>query len=229
MDKNKEKRGRNKIYDVQKTRETILAAAGYTFGDHGFKGTSIDSIAAKAGYNKSLIFQYFGNKQGLYIEVLSQIDCEMSELLTRLVDSSLHESPDIYNKQLFKSFIRTILESLIDFMIDHQHFMRLMNWEQAEGWSSFAKISSQIEPTHFPQIEMLFKKAQKSDLIRHDLDISFMLLLIMQICWSAPSLFPLFKCAPVSADHLFSDTFDNFREQTIRFIIEGIINIPQEE
>ena len=226
MDRDKEKRGRNRIYDVQKTRETILAAAGSAFADHGFKGTSIDSIAGEAGYNKSLIFQYFGNKQGLYVEVLSQIDCEMSELLTRLVESSLHESPDIYNKQWFRSFIRTILESLINFTIDHPHFMRLMNWEQAEGWSSFAKVSSHIEPTHFPQIEMLFKKAQNLELIRKDLDISFMLLLIMQICWSAPSLFPLFKCGPVSADHLFTDTFDNFREQTVRFIIEGIINIP---
>jgi len=226
MDKNKEKRGKNRIYDAQKTRETILAAAGSAFADHGFKGTSIDSIAAEAGYNKSLIFQYFGNKQELYIKVLSQIDCEMSELLTRLVESSLLESPDIYNKQWFKSFIRIILESLIDFMIDHPHFMRLMNWEQAQGWSSFAKVSSQFEPTHFPQIEMLFKKAQESDLIRNDLDISFMLLLILQISWSVPSLKPLFKCVPVSTDHLFSDTLDNIREQTVRFIVDGIINTP---
>jgi TetR/AcrR family transcriptional regulator len=226
MDKNKENRGRKRIYDAPKTRETILAAAGSAFAEHGFKGTSIDSIAAKAGYNKSLVFQYFGDKQRLYVEVLSQIDGEMSELLTGLFTSAIHDPPATYNKQWFKSFIRTLLESFIDFMIDHPYFMKLMNWEQAEGWSSLVQVSSKIEPTHFPQIKMLFRKAQEADLIRKDLDISFMLLLILQICWSAPSLFPLFKCIPVSGDQLFSDTLDNFREQTVRFIIDGIINIP---
>lgn len=227
MDKNEDNRGRKRIYDVQKTRGTILAAAGAAFAEHGFKGTSIDSIAAKAGYNKSLIFQYFDNKKGLYVEVLSQIDDEMSELITCIVATSLHESPDTYNKEWFKSFIRTILESLIDFMIDHPHFMRLMNWEQAEGWSSLVKVSSKFEPTHFPKIEKLFKKAQNSDFIRDDLDISFMLLFIMQICWSVPSLLPLFKCVPVSEDNLFTDTWDNYKDQTVIFIINGIMKLPQ--
>jgi len=51
------------------------------FAEHGFDGTSVYAIAARASYNKSLLFQYFGNKLGLYAEVLKRADRDMGELL----------------------------------------------------------------------------------------------------------------------------------------------------
>ncbi len=68
----------------QATREAILAAAEASFAEHGFDGARIDSIAEASGYNKALIFRYFGDKLGLYTEVLKRSDQELSVHFGRL-------------------------------------------------------------------------------------------------------------------------------------------------
>ncbi|AOE87578.1 TetR/AcrR family transcriptional regulator [Pseudomonas sp. TCU-HL1] len=55
----------------QKNEELILAAAEEEFARHGFKGTSMNTIALRAGLPKANLHYYFSNKLGLYIAVLS--------------------------------------------------------------------------------------------------------------------------------------------------------------
>lgn len=55
------------VTDPQKVTR-ILQAATDAFGQLGFAKTKTDQIAATAGVSKGLIFHYFGNKQGLYID-----------------------------------------------------------------------------------------------------------------------------------------------------------------
>lgn len=74
------KQGRERVYDAQSTREAILSAAETLFAERGFDGTSMDAIASQAGYNKSLLFQYFGDKLGLYSQILKHSDREMANL-----------------------------------------------------------------------------------------------------------------------------------------------------
>ncbi|MCH4867698.1 TetR/AcrR family transcriptional regulator [Pseudomonas sp. TMW22089] len=57
----------------QKNEEVILKAAEDEFARHGFKGTSMNTIALKAGLPKANLHYYFTNKLGLYIAVLSNI------------------------------------------------------------------------------------------------------------------------------------------------------------
>ena len=57
----------------QKNEEAILAAAEDEFARHGFKGTSMNTIALNAGLPKANLHYYFTNKLGLYIAVLSNI------------------------------------------------------------------------------------------------------------------------------------------------------------
>src|SRR5438876_1126636 len=81
MTEPRRKRGRERVYDAQRTREAILSAAETVFAERGFDGTSVDAISSQAGYNKSLLFQYFGDKLGLYSQVLKRSDREMGELM----------------------------------------------------------------------------------------------------------------------------------------------------
>src|SRR5579863_7304580 len=83
MTETRQKRGRKHVYDAQSTREAILSAAETLFAERGFDGTSVDAIASQAGYNKSLLFQYFGDKLGLYSQVLKRSDQEMATLMGR--------------------------------------------------------------------------------------------------------------------------------------------------
>src|SRR5205823_818083 len=109
MSEPKRKRGRERIYDAQRTREAILNAAEAVFAEHGFDGTSVDAIAAEAGYNKSLLFQYFGDKLGLYTQVLKRADREVGELLARLFASGLSAETVAFQAHQFSALLATIV------------------------------------------------------------------------------------------------------------------------
>ena len=56
----------------QKNEEAILLAAAEEFAVHGYKGTSMNSIAQAVGLPKANLHYYFGAKQDLYRAVLAQ-------------------------------------------------------------------------------------------------------------------------------------------------------------
>jgi AcrR family transcriptional regulator len=56
----------------ERTRASILSAARKEFARSGFAGARIEAIASRAGVNKSLIFYYFQNKDGLSRAVTAQ-------------------------------------------------------------------------------------------------------------------------------------------------------------
>ncbi|MEO4047492.1 TetR/AcrR family transcriptional regulator [Pseudomonas sp. CAU 1711] len=57
----------------QKNEKAIIAAAEVEFARHGYKGTSMNSIAQAVGLPKANLHYYFSSKQGLYSAVLDNI------------------------------------------------------------------------------------------------------------------------------------------------------------
>lgn len=55
------------------TRERILEVATEQFAAKGLSGARVDEIAREAGANKQLVYYYFGDKLGLYHEVLGHM------------------------------------------------------------------------------------------------------------------------------------------------------------
>jgi len=89
----------------QKNEQAILQAAEDEFARHGFKGTSMNTIATKAGLPKANLHYYFTNKLGLYVAVLSNIldlwdstfntltvDDDPGEALTRYIRAKMEFS-----------------------------------------------------------------------------------------------------------------------------------------
>ena len=54
----------------QKRREAILEAATDAFLQHGYDGTTLDMIITKAGGSRRSLYDYFGDKQGLFGAVI---------------------------------------------------------------------------------------------------------------------------------------------------------------
>jgi len=54
-------------------RQRILDAALEVFAAHGFRGSTVDQIAAIAGMSKANILYYFRRKQDMYVAVLTRI------------------------------------------------------------------------------------------------------------------------------------------------------------
>src|SRR5260370_10908974 len=158
-DSGPERRGR--VHDAEGARRAILNAAEEVFAQHGFDGARIDAIAAAAGYNKSLIFQYFDDKLGLYAEVLKRADRELNALQVRFAPM-LEDETIASNAHTFKAFLETGIGALFDYMVEHPRLLRIIVWEQAEGWQSYAKFASQFDTEDVDQFRTLFSKAQKA-------------------------------------------------------------------
>jgi AcrR family transcriptional regulator len=63
-------------YEVRRRQESerkrlqVLGMAGYCFAESGFKKTTMDEVAKRAGVSKGLVFHFFGSKQGLFKAVV---------------------------------------------------------------------------------------------------------------------------------------------------------------
>ena len=55
----------------KKNREAILEAALQVFSNEGFRGATLDQIAAAAGLSKPNVLYYFSSKESIYTELLS--------------------------------------------------------------------------------------------------------------------------------------------------------------
>jgi TetR/AcrR family transcriptional regulator len=221
----REGRARN----ARRTRTAILDAAEAVFAQHGFDGARVEAIANASGYNNSLLFRYFGDKLGLYIEVLKRADKEMSGLLARVFVPLLEDETITSDADRFRTFLSTTFGAVFDYMVDHPHFMRLLNWEQAEGVQTFASIASHFEPTDLMRFEALFSKALKAGLVRPDLDVIVMVVLVAQICWSALAALPLYQLVAGGREVASSTVLTHLREQIIVLLVTGVALDPSDE
>jgi AcrR family transcriptional regulator len=105
-------------------RARIVQAAIDEFSARGFKGASMDAIAARTHTTRALINYYFGSKEKLYIAVLEQVYGEIRDAEAELdLD---HLAP--------VEAIRRIVEFTYGYYVSHEGFVRLVVAEnQAQG------------------------------------------------------------------------------------------------
>jgi AcrR family transcriptional regulator len=127
--------------DPERTSASILAAAVKEFTEKGYSGARIDSIAARAGANKRMIYHYFGDKEALYLAVL-----EGGYAGIRSAEAGLHLS-DLEPK--------AAIEKLIDFtwqyFLAHPEFLSLLNTENLHR-AKYLKRSARVFNLHSPLV-----------------------------------------------------------------------------
>ncbi|NIF16268.1 TetR/AcrR family transcriptional regulator [Pantoea sp. Cy-639] len=74
--------------EMEETRATLLSTARQVFSEHGYAGTSMDDLTARAGLTRGALYHHFGDKQGLLAAVVEQIDGELDLRLNRITDST---------------------------------------------------------------------------------------------------------------------------------------------
>lgn len=101
-----------------RTREDIIAAAREVFGERGYDGATVRSVAARAGVDPALLYHYFGSKQQLFVAAMEipyrwesvlreTIDGPHDQMGERLVSRmlGLWEDPEV--KPLFMGVVRS--------------------------------------------------------------------------------------------------------------------------
>ncbi|BCQ35118.1 TetR/AcrR family transcriptional regulator [Erwinia rhapontici] len=67
--------------EMEETRATLLATARRVFCEYGYADTSMDDLTAQAGLTRGALYHHFGDKKGLLVAVVEQIDDEMDQRL----------------------------------------------------------------------------------------------------------------------------------------------------
>jgi TetR/AcrR family transcriptional regulator len=226
MSESEPRRGRE--HNAKGTRETILNAAEAVFAEHGFDGARLDAIAHASGYNKSLIGQYFGDKLGLYTEVNRRIDRDVNELEAHILTPLLADETIASDAYRFRAFLKTAIGALFDYLLEHPHVIRIILWEQAEGWQTYARIFAQFQTEDIGQIRTLFSRAQSAGLLRSDFDPFIQLMLAEQMCWSYLSSIPLYQTVLTGEDLSSVEALARAREYIVGFVVHGMIVGPEE-
>ncbi len=218
-------RRRGRAHDAEGTREAILNAAEEVFAEHGFDGARIDSIAAQAGYNKSLIFQYFGDKLRLYEAVVRQADDQISGLQRQLF-GLLEEVVMDATAGKFKSFLKEGIGAYFDYLCEHPRFLRILLWELAEGWQTMGKIFSQKDIDDIQLFMPLVEKVRQAGLLRSDFDAMIQLTMALYLCEFYLGSVPMFKILQPEQELSTAEALAKARDFITEFIASGIVVDP---
>ncbi len=225
MDEPGSRRGRT--HDAQGAREAILNAAEEVFAEHGFDGARIDAIAAKAGYNKSLIFQYFGDKLGLYARVVRRADAEMSDLHAQMM-TMMSEIGSACDADKLKDFLRTFMCAYFDYLVVHPRIARILVWEMAEGWETMTKIFSQRDVEEIDQFRPFLDRAHQAGLLRSNFDPMAQIMMIEFLYPSYLAILPLFRMLMPGEELSSAAALKRARDYIIEFVIHGLVADPTE-
>ncbi|PHM39421.1 hypothetical protein Xmau_02763 [Xenorhabdus mauleonii] len=69
---------------IETTRRKLIETARQQFGTVGYANTVMDELTAKAGMTRGALYHHFGDKKGLFLAVLQQIDAEMDDRLKEI-------------------------------------------------------------------------------------------------------------------------------------------------
>jgi AcrR family transcriptional regulator len=205
------------------SREAILEAAEIVFAEHGFDGARVDIIAHLSGYDKKLLFRYYGDKLGLYTEVLKRAEQEAHTLLAATFAPLLEDTNAATQPQQWRYFLTTMVRTLFDYLLAHPRFMRMLTWEMAEGWQTFTQIAERFPPEYTDQFEMLFQKARKAGLLHSDFAPVIQFSMLLQICQTYLLSLPLYQTLLPNTDLSSASALEQARDYLTDFVVAGIM------
>lgn len=147
----------------EQTRMKILAAAEAVFAEKGLDGARVDEIAALAGVNKRMLYEYYENKENLYGVVLQSVyqrlgDCELF----------LTAAPETLDAG---QAIGDLIAAYFSFLAQNPTYVRMVMWENLYGARHFDAMG--LDTVRDPvkkAIRRLLIKGRETGVFRADAD-----------------------------------------------------------
>lgn len=212
---------RARANDASAARATILDAAESEFAEHGFAGARSDAIAKASGYNSALIFHYFGDKLALYTEVVRRADQALSAHQRSVLAPLLEMEEDAASAGAVRLNLEKLVSAYFDFVREHPRFIRILLWEQANGWRTFSHIASQFAPEDTAVFRKFFDQARQAGILRSDFAPFVQMTLILQICIAYQSFLPLYQMTLPSGQE---SSMEAGRDYIVSFVVNGMID-----
>lgn len=206
---------RSRKYDAARTKEIILDVAEEAFAELGYSAARIDEIAKASGYNKSLIYQYFGDKLSLYTEVIKRADRLGDETMGRLFMDLLSDESLTSDAAKFRTFLEMTIREMYRFLNNHPRYRRIHFWEAAEEWKTWNQITYQ--PDDITQFIELAKAAQRNGIIRKDFDPSMLKIFITIVTITSIQSISRY------GDILGMKNSEQLLDQITKFVVHGVL------
>ena len=161
--------------DADRSQLAILDSARDEFAQRGLAGARLDSIAARAGLNKRLIYYYFGSKDDLFLAVLERTYADIREAEQQL---HLDEVEPV-------EAIRRLVSFTWHYYLDHPEFITLLNSENLHR-AAHLKRSERIQDMNSPLVQLLdgvLERGRRDKLFRSGVDPVQLYISIAALCY----------------------------------------------
>jgi len=161
-------------WDTEGTRRKLKEAATIEFAERGPDGTTMASIAERAGINKERLYKYFGDKQALFETVLSD---QLEKLAAAITP------PEGGLEDIGEFAGRTF-----DYYTANPQLARLLLWEGLAG----GPVADEVNRTaHYQFKKQAYATAQRDGILDDDIDAGHLVFLIIALAawwYSVPQL-----------------------------------------
>jgi AcrR family transcriptional regulator len=155
----------------QQTQQRILEAALQEFSAKGFAGARVDVIARRARINKRMLYHYFGDKEGLFREVLRRKISERSAWLATAPEEPMERLP-----------------AWFQLACRDREWIQLLQWEALQ-WGEKKVIDEERRQESVARAVERVRQQQAKGLLDPELDPGQLLLSMMALT-AYPMAFP---------------------------------------
>ncbi|MFC3157419.1 TetR/AcrR family transcriptional regulator [Chryseobacterium arachidis] len=124
------------IRDKEKTKQKLLAAVGKILRTKGYSGLKVSKIAAVAGFDKKLIYEYFGSTEKLIDEYIRSQD-----YWSKTNEENLHVDISDGGKELSKVAILNQFEHIKK----NKELQKIILWGLSESKPILKKVADERE------------------------------------------------------------------------------------
>ena len=215
--------GRDRLAEA--TPQALLDAAEVVFARDGFSGARVDEIARVARHNKALIFHYFDDKLGLYrammVRTKERVFARFSDVLAQYDDAGGEISPE-----LLRSLAAGIVGVIFDFYVQYPATARILAWEAAEGWQTFATCGPTVNEIWSARMLAMVREAQRAAIVRAEIDPHILFTTILSLPLIHVVSIPRFQRMFPDQDFASSAALAHAQRQITDIVLNGIQN-PQ--
>jgi AcrR family transcriptional regulator len=201
--------------DPEGVRANILAVARREFAANGLSGARIDEIAAKTATSKRMIYYYFGDKDGLYRQVLADAYRQVRAGEEAL---ELDHLPPV-----------EALRKLVEFTFDHHHrhedFIRMVMIENIHhgAYLDRSKVIRGLNISAIGTIESVYNRGLAAGIFRKGLDPIELHWQISALCFfnvSNRTTFSKIFGRDFGSDETQQSLRHNVVEMVVRYVVE---------
>jgi len=156
----------------QRTKAKLLRVATRLFAKKGYDGASVDEIVAAAGVNKRMVYHYFGDKEGLYAEVLQSVFNQMARVEIEAFDETTEPA----------EAIRAILVHYFDFLDKRPDLVSLLFWENLRH-GHFVETHAELLSKHsvIERLRRVIQRGIQTGVFHGNIDVRYLLISLISL------------------------------------------------